>query len=418
MRRSVSLLAASAVASTAFVAAPLAVAPPPDEPVAGGRWIAGDLHVHTTYSHDSYGGPHDHNTGHDEAYTAGWSVEQQFSNAAARGLDYLAITDHNEVLAQDDPGFGAGGVLPIRGYEKSLDGHAQMLGADHIYDVRDTGGDGRDARDISLLADDLRRDGGVFQINHPASEDPSDPDAIDWGYGHEVVPDTVEVWNISRAYQPPFPSGTSNAGAVAFWDRFLDAGHHVAATGGSDNHWVATSAAQGVGQPTTWVYVLEETEAGLLEGLRAGRTTISHQPPAFGGPRLFLEADADGDGTYESMVGDTVADGAPMRVRAEGATPGTFVRIVTTGSVTAEEIPVTSPAFTAAVDLDQPVSWVRAELIAPEAIDVRREACDPVVGDETTYCRDEAAVLALTSPIYVESPHAGAAPQLGANGYA
>lgn len=380
---------------------------PPSNPVAGGRWLAGDLHVHTTYSHDAYGGPDDTNTGPDEAYTAGWSVGQQFDNAASRGLDFLAITDHNDVRSQADDGFGASGVIPIRAYENSLDGHAQMLGADHIYDVADLGNDGRDARDIAKLAKELRKDGGLFQINHPGSADPADPDHPDWGYGHEVVPETVEVWNITRGYQPPFPSASSNDRAIVFWERFLDAGEQVGATGGSDNHYVSTAGAQGVGQPTTWVYATDATEAGLLAAMRAGRTTISAQPPALGGARLFLEADADGDGTYEAMVGDTVATGTPMRVRTDNAAPGAYVRIVTTGGVVAQETTIGAPAATVAVDLDGPVSWVRAELLVPEAVEVRRDVCDPVVGDQTTYCREEAALLAMTSPIYVDTPNGG-----------
>ena len=43
-------------------------------PASAGEWLAGDLHVHTTYSHDSYGGPSDDNTGPEEAYILGWPV--------------------------------------------------------------------------------------------------------------------------------------------------------------------------------------------------------------------------------------------------------------------------------------------------------------------------------------------------------
>ena len=59
--------------------------------------------MHTTYSHDSYGGPADDNTGPEEFYTLGWSVEEQFTHASTRGLDYLAITDHNDIRSQADP---------------------------------------------------------------------------------------------------------------------------------------------------------------------------------------------------------------------------------------------------------------------------------------------------------------------------
>ena len=138
-----------------------------------------------------------------------------------------------------------------------------------------------------------------------------------------MQPDTVEVWNISRLYQPPLPSGSNNDDAIRYWEGWLDRGAKVGATGGSDSHWRSTFAAQGVGQPTTWVFARERTTAGVLEGLRAGRTFISHQPPNLGGPRLFLEA---GD----KMVGDEVAPGTRLTVRVEKGT-GMFLRIVKTG---------------------------------------------------------------------------------------
>src|SRR3954453_5853347 len=101
------------------------------------EWLAGDLHVHTCYSHDVWCGPDDDNTDAQDFYTFGHSVADDFLLASLRGLDYLAITDHNDIRSQTDPGFGAQGVIPLPGYENSLDGHAQMLGARRIYDSGD-----------------------------------------------------------------------------------------------------------------------------------------------------------------------------------------------------------------------------------------------------------------------------------------
>ncbi len=352
-----------------------------------GEWLAGDLHAHTTYSHDSYGGPGDDNTGPEELYTAGHTVASQFSVAASRGLDFLAITDHNDVRSQSDPGFGSSGVIGLPGYENSLQGHAQMLGARRVYD----NGDG-DATAASAVAKALRRDGGVFQINHPGGGD--------WGYGYDVRPDTVEVWNIARFYQPPLPSGSDNDDAVRFWEGWLDRGRRIGATGGSDNHYLATTAVQGVGQPTTWVWAKQRTPAGVLTGLRAGRTSISDQPPGVG-PELRLKADGNGDGTFEARIGATVRPGSKLRVRTSGAV-GTFARLITDGGrQAAGPVAITVPGQRIDFSVPEQATWVRAELFDPDLAAERGALCDGLVGSGTTYCRSQLLVRAMTSPIYL-----------------
>jgi len=151
---------------------------------------------------------------------------------------------------------------------------------------------------------------------------------------------------------------------------------------------------QGVGQPTTWVFARERTPGGILEGIRAGRTFISHQPPNLAGPRLFLE----GDGT---MVGDEVAPGTRLRVRIEGGT-GTFLRVIGTGSEPlGEPVQVTGPAFVHEFDAPAAPGWVRAELFAPDLAAERQALCD---GPDTTYCRNMLGVTAMTSAMYVREP--------------
>lgn len=370
-----------------------------------GTWLAGDFHVHSTYSHDSWSGPDDDNTSMDEAYTYGWSVGEQGDIARSRGLDFLTITDHNDVRSASDPAFDTPGLIWVPGYENSLAGHAQMIGVDHLFEGKpDT------VAGIETLAAQVRDEGGIFQVNHPSD--------LEWEetFGHAFVPDTVEVWNIGPwIYQHPLPAANDNDYSLSFYDAFLDAGEKVGATGGSDNHWRTVTAVGGVGQPTTWVFAKKSTPEGILEGLREGRTTISHQPPGLDDAFLFMEGDDAGDkkDDFDAMIGDEVLPGSTLRVTAEGGA-GAYLRLVTDGSETLAFERITSDDFTFTTKVPEDKTWVRAEMLFDDAqpqrgqLSVACDAINTVTGffgaDPTTFCTNRLFYLALTSPIYFRNP--------------
>ncbi len=394
MRKLVLLLVGMAIVTGALVAGPAlgeTVVEPRDLPSC--EWVSGDLHVHTWYSHDAWRGPgqHDHNTGDDEFYTWSWEVSNERDLAEDRGLDYIAITDHNNIDAQSDPAWGTGDLIWLPDYENSLAGHAQMHGARKMYD-----NGANTLADVERVAAELRADGGALQINHP--------DDGEWReeYGFGFVPDAVEIWNIGVwAYEPPMPATNNHETGPKFLDTYLDAGHHVAATGGSDSHWRSTTAVQGIGQPTTWICAETPTWQGLVDGIRDGRTTISHQPPGFG--TVFADIRV-GDGT----LGSVVEPGTPARATVQGA-PGAWLKLVTNGSTELARVPITTNDFSYEFTLDEP-GWVRAEVFYEDAHGIRRllqPLCDAIEarsGQDVAYCESKLAVVAMTSPIYFEEP--------------
>jgi hypothetical protein len=364
-----------------------------------GEWLAGDLHVHSCYSHDTYcprgdnGRPTgDYNTDESEAYTLGGDPAERFLEASVRGMDYLALTDHhsdgapNESGAQSwrDPGFGTQGVIGVPGHENSIGGHAQMLGALHAYPSG-----GHSAAEINAMADQLRADGGVFQANHPASglgaamTTCSDTQRLHWSYGYNVKVDSLEVWNEPEVVQAPLP-GTENEDSIFYWQCMLDRGWHVTATGGSDSHWLSTISVQGIGNPTTWVLSSERSARGVLEAIKAGRSSIAAGPPSSGGAPRLLESDRDGDGVYESMVGDTVPPGSHLRVRSLSPAAAGVVELHTKEGVQTANL---TPGGVADFTAPTADGWAWARLLEPDGVDVRRALCDPQVGDQTASSR-------------------------------
>lgn len=351
----------------------LALAPFPAE----ARWLRGDWHVHTTRSHDScdplteaqecLGAPH----------TVGSTPEQTLVRARLRGLDYLAMTDHN--LDPWQPS-GDPGLALLGGYEASLGslgagGHAGVTGVERYTWPGAARGATPDERVQDYIAT-IHAQGGLFVVNHP--RDHNTP----WEFSDASAmrADAVEVWNthwLSRDDLLP-EYGANNAEAVAWWEGLLDQGARLAAVGGSDTHWLSTSAVQGVGQPATWVHA--EASAGAVpDAVRAGRTFVSWD---FTGPMLFLEGDEGCDGTFETLPGGTL-HGAMLCVRVRTPQPVGLVRLRAGGPAGAATL-FEGLASPLGLDLALPRegrTWVRADLLLVEA--------------------GELVVRALTSPLYL-----------------
>ncbi len=239
------------------------------------RWYAGDLHVHTV-----------HSDGNSEPLAV-------LDMARAAGLDFVAITDHNNsthaVAVPPDPGRTP---LHIVGEEITTPGgHANVWGlkpGDWL-DFRMAANDPR----INGIAAAARERGAIFSINHPVDE----CDACDW---KQPVPEStgaIEVWN--------GPSGPQE-GAIAFWDDLLRQGRRV--TGVASSDWHRPPAPIGAGS----VRVLAEslTEHAILQAIAAGAVVMMRDPAS---PPPILTVSTGG---RSAGVGETLESmrGAPLEV--------------------------------------------------------------------------------------------------------
>jgi hypothetical protein len=379
-----------------------------------GEWLAGDLHVHTCFSHDVFCGPLDEpfqiEPGDDPAelaaeevqylsdpgnlqqlYAYGMTVGERFAEASLRGLDYLAITDHGDTRSVTAPGFGTAGVVGIPGYENSIKGHAQVLGATHVL----SNGDGSAAA-IRTLQHELHAQGGVLQANHPgyttdtpfASCD-QDPQTLHWRYGYDVPVDSIEVWNPTASVQD----------AEAYLECWLARGGRPAVTGGGDSHWKSTLPVQGVGNPTTWVLAKSRTRVGVLAAVRAGRTTVSRFSPTQGGAPLLIEVQR-GD-AWVNAIGEEVAPGAALRVRVDGPAAAGVVTIRANGADIVTEEPLTPGGTVAFTAPDH--GWVRARLHSIGEATKAAPGCAHELGsnEKASSCAYDHSLLGLTSPAYI-----------------
>jgi hypothetical protein len=267
----------------------------------GPAWYRGDLHMHTGHSDGSCGSK----TGREVPCPLFRTVE----DAVERGLDFIAITDHNTQSHYDaerelQPFFDDILLLPGREIT-TYQGHANLLGTRHYLDFA-IGTPG-----VPTIDDMLRQVqglGAIISINHPAVM--SGENCMGCGWLPESPVDyrliqAVEVVNGSDADGPH--SG------MKFWESLLNRGYRLTAVGGSDNHHpdVPVPGPGSIGYPTTVVYAPELSTPGLLEGIKAGHVFIDTE-----GTRDRLLEYSVADGGRSASMGETLQrDGNPMEVR-------------------------------------------------------------------------------------------------------
>jgi len=232
----------------------------PSLPPKRSGWLRGDLHCHTLFSDGD-----------------SWPIEM-LEAASAAGLDFLGVTDHNNVAhhAAYGPGGRGGEPLVIPGVEvTTYGGHWNAWGTDRWWEFREPESDAVERTMRAAMAS-----GAVVSICHPKPFGPP------WEYENDGGFHAIEVWN--------GPWAQLNAASLARWEGLLRRGVRCVAVGGSDTHYlhrrdVAPRHADSIGTPTTWVHVEGvPTVAAILAALRDGRSFVSESPR---GPQVYLDAD-------------------------------------------------------------------------------------------------------------------------------
>lgn len=252
------------------------------------RLLKGDLHTHTLAS--------------DGVHT----LEELAWKALRNGLDFVAVTDHNQQVSTERlPRIP--GVTMIPGVEWThFQGHANFIGLDCPYDQPFFA---NNLEEVRSRFESAWQRGALITINHPFEE------ICPFQFDFNRLPfDCLEVWN--------GPMRESNLRAIGLWQQLLAAGRKIPISGGSDYH--RDTPFIFLGGPTISVYAESAGPSDILAAIRAGRAFITFAP---NGPTVSLHV---GD----AMMGDSVRwdQANELRIQAAGLLAGDLLRVVTVAS--------------------------------------------------------------------------------------
>ncbi|MBX5481106.1 MAG: CehA/McbA family metallohydrolase [Myxococcaceae bacterium] len=300
----------------------------------GARWYAGDFHVHSWQSGDAHP-----------------TLDEIAAFAKSRGLDFVAISDHNTVAQLDylvDAQSRSPDVLLMPSVEfTTYAGHANGIGATRFVDFRLAAQDGG----IDEAVRQFHEMGALFSVNHPALD--LGTLCIGCKWDQPLDPRQIDAVEIETG-------GYEQAGviflipAMQFWESVLRVRPHTPAIGGSDDHLGGAGADPGdspIGSPTTLVWASELSAEAILDGIRAGRTVVKTQGPD--DPMVDLRA---GDARVGDTVTGNAARGDQIKLTAviTGAA-GQQARLVRNGKAEAP-FDVTSDPFTWEQEVSPPDS--------------------------------------------------------------
>ncbi|HWQ46064.1 MAG TPA: CehA/McbA family metallohydrolase [Longilinea sp.] len=282
------------------------------------RLLKGDLHTHTVAS--------------DGVQT----VEELAWRARRNGLDFVAITDHNQTISPDSLPY-VEGVTLIPGIEWThFKGHSNFLGVAKPYDgsfMANT------PDEVKAHFTSAHERGATIVINHPIDS------ICPFQFDMDTLPyDLLEVWN--------GPMRESNLKAVGYWHSLLVAGRRIPICGGSDFH--RDTPFLFLGGPTMCVFAQSAGPTDILKAVRQGHSYIIFSPQ---GPSLVLKAG-------EAIMGDTVdwTKVKEVQISVGGLYRGDVVRVITA----AEATPVLEAPSDGSFTMTYPVSspgFVRVDVL-------------------------------------------------------
>jgi len=196
--------------------------------------LAAELHCHSALSHD----------GRDE-------VDLLLEQAAAVGLDAIAVTDHDSIAASREiaelaPEYGLVGIPSME--VTSAAGHVLAIGVDSPVEAHNP---------FQETIDDIRDAGGIAVVPHPFQQSRS-------GVAHKISEADLADVDAIEVYNSRLLTGRANRQAERFARE-----HGVSMTAGSDAH-----ISEMVGQAPTLVGTEEHSVTAIVDAIRDGRTTV------------------------------------------------------------------------------------------------------------------------------------------------
>ncbi|MEA3365208.1 MAG: hypothetical protein U9Q79_06155 [Candidatus Hydrogenedentes bacterium] len=370
-------------------------------------WYKGELHARSKYSLGSE------------------SVKDMVRRAEKADLDFLAITDRNTMAACQDPDFTSDSVVLIPALEwgDSKRGYALIYGPQTIPERADT------FAHAQALVRRVQMQGGIFAIAHPCFRD------APWQWGLQYV-NAIEVWCRDWRSMPPvtlsgldedlqvrgekrperdpetglpipgqyidgkpiYPIAqaaatthlAANAKAELFWDAHLNSGLRVSPIGGS----MSSAGKVPLGRPVTYVFAYEKSLAGILTGLRQGRTFVSIGPD---GPTIDLFANVTiNERTIYVPMGGIIPIGmeAQLVISVRGA-KGKKVQVFADGRPIISKTMDSKKYDRRIVVKPDRYTVFRARVVEQAEVDPENAFAETGLGT--------LEVLALSSPIYAEN---------------
>jgi len=312
------------------------------EPLRSGpAWFRGDLHMHTGHS--------DGQCPSQSGKMIPCPVYFTVDAAARRGLDFIAITDHNassqyDAMRELQPYFDK--VLLIPGREiTTFQGHINFLGSTDFVDFRI---DGKTVPDINTLLRAAAHVGAITSINHPDS--PTGEVCMGCGWTPSSPVDMHLLTGVEAVNAGDSLHGISE---LPFWNKQLNKGCRLTGIGGSDNHRPTEPLDRfgSIGTPTTVVYAADLSIPAILDGIRAGHVFLD-----VAGTRdrlLELTAKSGGQTAHAGDLLD-VASGIPLNLQTHiVAASGGTLHWIEDG----QEYEPLSSAVIADADATQPLAW-------------------------------------------------------------